>query len=500
LSYKKNEKMKKAGLIILFASAILLRVNSQNIDDALRYSQIFYGGTARFMSMGGAFTALGGDLSTLSQNPAGIGVFRSFDFSITPQIYTSKTNSIFNGTSADDYMQRFNLSQAGFVTNLSNGRHPGGLISLNLAYSFNRTNNFNDYATVTGISTNSSMADYWAGLANGTNYKDLDGAPANAFDAWLIDTIGGTGGKQYATIFSQYGSYDPVYGQRIKRVISNEGYSGEHAISIGGNYMNKLFFGATFGISTIRYTGHYQHMEIDDENVILDLKNFTYTDHLDASGTGFSFKIGTIFKPVDFLRIGLAFHAPVGFRIDEYYYDNISANFDNDPVPWEFASNPRRYTYKLSTPMRFIAGIGIQIKKIAILSADYEYVDYSAARFSQPSTYYDYSNENSSIKEILKATSNLRFGGELRYKTVYFRGGYGYYGKAFNSSEPNKDLDYNSYSAGIGYRQQNMYFDFAFTTLSSTSKYYMYRDEPYLQPATMHNVKNTFALTMGFKF
>ena len=38
---------------------------------------MFYGGTARFMSMGGAFTALGGDISTLSQNPAGIGVFRT---------------------------------------------------------------------------------------------------------------------------------------------------------------------------------------------------------------------------------------------------------------------------------------------------------------------------------------------------------------------------------------------------------------------------------------
>ena len=75
-------------------------VIAQNVDDALRYSQIFYGGTARFMSMGGAFTALGGDISSLSQNPAGLGVFRSSELTITPQLFHIKTNAGFNGTSS----------------------------------------------------------------------------------------------------------------------------------------------------------------------------------------------------------------------------------------------------------------------------------------------------------------------------------------------------------------------------------------------------------------
>ncbi len=75
--YKKLKIMKRTGLIILIVISISAGVYGQNVDDALRYSQIFYSGTARFNSMGGAFTALGGDISTLSQNPAGIGVFRS---------------------------------------------------------------------------------------------------------------------------------------------------------------------------------------------------------------------------------------------------------------------------------------------------------------------------------------------------------------------------------------------------------------------------------------
>ena len=98
--------MKKISLIIsaiLFVSAISF---SQNVDDALRYSQVFYGGTARFMSMGGAFTALGGDISSLSQNPAGLGVFRSSEITLTPQLMYNKTSASFNGIT-EDYLYNF---------------------------------------------------------------------------------------------------------------------------------------------------------------------------------------------------------------------------------------------------------------------------------------------------------------------------------------------------------------------------------------------------------
>ena len=91
--------MKRIGLLILAISFMFQGVIAQNVDDALRYSQIFYGGTARFMSMGGAFTALGGDISSLSQNPAGLGVFRSSELTITPQLFNIKTTAGFNGTS-----------------------------------------------------------------------------------------------------------------------------------------------------------------------------------------------------------------------------------------------------------------------------------------------------------------------------------------------------------------------------------------------------------------
>ena len=167
--------MKKISLSILALLSLFIGVKAQNVDDALRYSQIFYGGTARSYSMGGAFTALGGDASTLNQNPAGIGVFRSSELTITPQLFYTKTTAGFNGSVTND-LNNFNLSQIGLIANIIS--KPSGLVSFNIGYSFNKTNNLSQNVLIQGVSTNSSMADYWAGLGNkdgGTLYSDLQG-------------------------------------------------------------------------------------------------------------------------------------------------------------------------------------------------------------------------------------------------------------------------------------------------------------------------------------
>ena len=58
-----------------------------------------------------------------------------------------------------------------------------------------------------------------------------------------------------------------------------------------------------------------------------------------------------------------------------------------------------RYSYALTTPFRALAGIAWQIKKFGLLSADYEFVDYGTARFSETGDNYDYSEKNMGIKE-----------------------------------------------------------------------------------------------------
>lgn len=488
-------------LVMLFSSA---GIYAQNVDDALRYSQIFYGGTARFMSMGGAFTALGGDISSLSQNPAGLGVFRSSEFTISPQLFQINTKANFFGTTTDS-RYNFNLNQVGLVSNLVSNE--SGLISLNIGYSFNKTNNLNQSINIHGFNTNSSMADFWAQDVNSRNngggeyYKDLLGNNG-PYETYIIDTISGSGGYQYGTVFSHYGD-NPAsqYGQNVRRLITNDGFTAEHALSIGGNYNNKIYFGLTFGINKIRYTGHYEHFESVPNNYPGTFEDFTYTDHFENTGTGYSIKLGTIIRPVEAVRIGLAFHSPTWYRINEYFNENYSSNFTGFQTA-TFSSNPMRYKYALATPFRALAGVAVQIRKIGLISADYEFVDYSSTRFSEAGDNYDYSVKNTELKNSLRAANNFRIGGELRLDKLYLRTGYGYYGKAFAKGEDNQNLDYSSISFGIGVREQRVSLDLGYTNYMYKQKYFLYpltsRFDPAL--AQLNTSRNMFTLTLGYKF
>jgi hypothetical protein len=492
--------MKRISLIISAAFTLFSGLYAQNVDDALRYSQVFYGGTARFMSMGGAFTALGGDLSSLSQNPAGIGVFRTSEMSVTPQLNYINSTAGFHGNTSD-YLYNFNLGQAGFVSNIVSNNTKSGLVKFNFGYSFNKTNNLYQSTRIQGINNTSSMADYWAAVGEGTNYYDLSGPEGIAYDTWIIDTITGSGQTSYGTVFSNYGDNPPSrYGQTVQRLISNEGFAGEHAISFGGNYSDMVYFGATFGISQLRYYSQYQHSESTNDPLISQFKNFNYLDYYEDRGTGYSFKLGAIIKPVETMRIGVAFHSPVWYNIDEYFFESISSNF-TDGNRYESSNDPMRFEYALTTPFRVLGGIALQIKKVALLSADYEFVDYSMAKFSQTGDGYNYSEKNDNIKNSLKSASNFRVGGEFRFNKLYLRSGYAYYGKAFTPGEDNADLDYNAISGGIGFREKNFSLDFGYTHLGSSQVYSLYPLQESFDPAKANITtnQNMFNLTFGYK-
>jgi hypothetical protein len=493
--------MKRISMIIIAVLSMFTGIFAQNVDDALRYSQIFYGGTARFMSMGGAFTALGGDLSSLSQNPAGLGVFRSSELTISPQLFHINSSAGFNGITSD-YLYNFNLNQAGIVSNIISNNNETGLITLNFGYSFNKTNNLNQSIRIQGTNTNSSMADYWALKSEGILKDNLVDAEGMAYDAWITNPIVGSGGLSYGTVYSNYGNNpSSTYGQNMRRLITNEGYIAEHALSVGGNYSNKIFFGATLGINKINYTSHFEHLESTDVPMASEFKNFTYTDHFENKGTGYVLKMGAIIKPAETVRLGLAFHSPTFYRINETWFENLTSNFTNGGQH-DWSIETTRFNYALTTPFRVLAGAAVQIKKIALLSADYEFVDYSIAKFKGTGDGFDYSEKNMNIKNSLKSASNIRLGGEVRLNKLYLRTGYGYYGKAFKPGEDNQNLDYTTLSFGAGFREQNLSIDFAFTNYKYSQVYVLYPLDSSFDPAIadLSTIKNMFTVTLGYKF
>ncbi len=493
--------MKKAGLISIIILMLICSISAQNADDALRYSQIFYNGTARFMSMGGAFTALGGDLSSLSQNPAGLGVFRSSEISISPQLFHIKTNSVFKGSNSEDYIYDFNLGQAGIVINIFNNSSGSGLSILNIGYSYNKTNNLNQNILIDGIGDNSSLADFFADISSGYSKDELADNVPEAWLAWrssIIDTLPGSS-TEWGTVYSHYGDNPPsIYGQNLKRLYTNEGYTGEHTISVGGNYADKIYFGAAFGITRLSWSSHYEHSESTDIVLPSKFDNFNYTYHAEDIGTGFGLKLGAIYKPLDFMRIGFAFHSPTIFRINEYIHDSMTSEVFSGK--WEFKNNPSRYNYALTTPFRVTLGAALQIKKLALVSADYEFIDYSVAKFSETGDGYDYSKKNLAIKNTLGSVNNFRIGAEVRINKIYLRSGYGYYGKAFKPGDDNSDLEYNSLSFGAGFREQNVFIDFGYTSLSNPQQFVLYDSSIEKVVSDVNTRRNMFTVTFGYKF
>ncbi len=508
----KFKKMKRE--IFLIAASILMLpawLAGQNMDDALRYSRLFYQGTARFNGMSGAFTALGGDVSAIGLNPAAAGVFRSTEVSITPAVFFRDLNTDWNGYGSDDSYSGLTLGQAGLVSSFRTGSGKG-LTNLNLAYTFNRTNNYYRNAVIDGISNNSSMADFWALQATGYRTGELGGTAFMAYDTYLIDTLPNYL-DEYASIFSYYGETYPEYGQKLKRVIDNSGYSNEHTIALGASLGDKVYLGAGFGITNVSYTGHYSHLESDDAQNTFDFVNFTYTDHFKATGSGWNFKLGAIVRPFESLRIGVGFTTPTIYTIDEVFYNSLSVKLDNDtPADPSDDANPvvnnedMTYRYRVTTPYHLNAGIAYQIGNFGLISADYEFIDYATARLSKGADGYNFETENEDLAAEVGATGNLRLGAEARLGPLYLRGGYSHHGSAFTEGTLNEDASSNGYSAGLGYRQDNFYIDVAMVWLNSYESYMMYPDDSravpeYTSDPVNLNIKDKYlSVTLGLKF
>lgn len=481
---------------ILFIITSLLISNyliAQNEVDALRYSQNFYGGTARSVSMGSAFGALGGDFSCLSTNPAGIGVYRKTELTFTPSLFYSSNKSTYLGSGFSDYKYNFNLNNFGFVAAFNSGED-NGWVNLNIGFGYNRLNNFHKNVLIKGANDNNSMTDYFALRANGQSPDELisDGSYFNeglAWDSYLINPD--------TSISNLYHSAFGNYGEIQRKSIKSEGSLGEYLFSMGANYSHKFYLGGTIGIQSVKFEENSVYKELDEDNIIDNFSSFTFNQHLKTSGAGFNFKLGTIFRPVDWVRFGFAIHTPTLLVLEDVYSNSIESDLEDTTL--SFSSKEGKYLYELSTPLKAMGSLAFIIKKVALISVDYEFVDYSTARLRADD--YDFYDENNNIQMNYTAASNIRAGAEYRFENYAFRGGYSIYGNPFNTSNMDNNTTRTSYSLGFGIREENFFFDLAFVHSISKEKYYLYNPNMVKNdPATISTTNNQVLATFGFKF
>ena len=307
---------------------------AQSAIDAYRFSQPDLRGTARFMGMGGAFGALGGDLSTLSQNPAGIGVYRSNELGFTLDLDVQKSTSDARGLKTSDNQTKFYLDNIGGVATIRLGSSV--IPNLNFGFTYNKAVSFNRRYKGSIDKLQTSMSNYIAGIANNQEltvpdvettdtydpYNPNDGgiqAPWLAilgYDSYLINPKGNPNNPSW---MGQFG--DRTSG-KANFDVTERGSVDEYNIAFGGNISNVVYWGMNFDIINFDYrldagygedlTGAYVYNPTTDIVAPTDSR-WRMRNAYRANGTGFNYQLGVIVKPIQELRLGLAFHTPTSF-------------------------------------------------------------------------------------------------------------------------------------------------------------------------------------------
>jgi hypothetical protein len=473
----------------ILSSVSVLSLQAQNEVDVLRYSFTGFGGTARFNAMGGSFGALGGDLSAITINPAGIGLYRRSELVFTPSLFSQRVTSTYNGTANDDNRTNFRIENFGIVIGGKNDNtNEHGWQSFALGITYNRYQSYQANLFMQGRAS-SSQADAWSNSANGKGPSGLNPfAEGLAWNAYLLNTLPNDTTRYNDTI------PDGVFVDQEKR-IQQRGGMGEWSFSFGGNYSEKLFVGVTLNLPSIRYEESSTYTEEVNDS-ISDFKNFAYNQSLSTRGNGFNLRVGLIYRPIDLVRFGFSVQTPTILRMS----DDFSASMQSliGGRVFEVSSPLGEYDYTIRTPLRATGSIAFIIGKKGAINMDYEYVDYSDGRLRAND--YGFSDENNAVRNKYRVGQNIRVGGELRLKPISLRGGMAYYSNPY-AENVNNETTRISITGGIGYRdpEDRFYFDFALINTRMTENYYFYT------PELTSPVKNEWrstngVLTVGFKF
>ena len=169
-----------------------ITANAQNEIDALRYSTQNLSGTARYSAMGGAFGSLGGEFSSLSSNPAGIGMYQFSELTFTPSLNLNATKSYYNGNNLSAYKSELSIANLGLVFTIAQNNSDWKRINLGIGW--NQLANYNNTLEIEGINTQSSIVDRIVELTNGTLTSELTNGEGNyysqmAWNTYLIDPL-----------------------------------------------------------------------------------------------------------------------------------------------------------------------------------------------------------------------------------------------------------------------------------------------------------------------
>ena len=483
-----------------FITALLITlswslVNGQTAEDALRFSRVLYSGTARYNALGGAFGAVGADFSTLAVNPAGLGLYTASEVTFTMAPSVASASASYNGSTANDNRLNFGIGNLGLVISNNTAKGNNGILkSINIGIGLNRQNDFNNRVVIHGVNMNNSMMQSYA---NTLNQKKIDTLAlqngSDPFDlglAYMANLIG------YNKDTKQYFADAAYGGVGQDKTITTYGSMNEMDFSVAANFNDKVFVGLTLGIPSINFYESSLYQEYRVKDTIPNFIALNYRYDLHTHGTGVNLKVGFIYKPANWVRIGAAIHTPTWYpSLHDQYYSSMQSTFDNSSWNSTQYSPIGTYDYVLTTPFRAIGSLAFIIGQYGLISADYEYVNYSQAQFSAPDD--NFSTVNNEISSSYKSWGNIRIGTEWRLSNLRLRGGFGYFSNPYQGQTNNSER--YQVSGGLGYRGRHFFADLTYVWARMNQDYYLY-DPSMVNPARITNHTNTILTTIGIRF
>ncbi len=406
---------------------------------SLSQNQMF--GTARSMAMGGAFTSLGADISTVSQNPAGLGMFMQEVFSITPTLAITDATTDGLPSWVGNNRSTFGFSNMGATFQLSENAS-GSLIAVNAAITYNKLADYNSKMSFSSDPVYDPDQQFGPSIVNvyikqliDINYdpdKDTLGPyywPAlGGYETWMVDPTSDGSWTTNAVANNAFiiRSYD----------MTQRGSAGEYAFALGANVGNYLYLGATFGIQQITrrtdYTYQEEYLYEDGVANISDPADYSLLwQQVKLDGVGTNLKLGMIIRPVRAVRIGVAFHTPTYYTLNRSYETSSESKFGDKNSPYisdtQLIVDNYEYSWRFRTPSKLLLGGSIQIGNMGIVSLDYERQWYNWTRVSSTPgeiTTYQYQID---YEDNYKPTNTLRAGIEVKpTPIVALRAGAGY--------------------------------------------------------------------------
>lgn len=476
-------------------------------QDALRFTQWGQYGSGRIHGLAGAGSTLGGDLSAAYLNPAGLGFYNRNQFTITPNISFNSYSTQYNGetTTADESF--FTLPNIGAAINFNKSDLiPGGWRGGTLAISYNRLNHFDQTLQFSGFNDDSSIIDAMLDNAFGLFPFQLTGLEQVGYDHYLInpDPLDNSFYLSFVEGF-------PTQTERLRK----KGFLDQFSVAVGGNYDDKIYVGAGVGFMTARYSFERFYNESFQNSA---LSSFSIDELLRVRGNGINANLGLIVRPTQFFRIGASVTTPTWYTFSEESDAFYTSNYNNYDVADFVDSNGDRLIledtvlnnlnsntdlfisdYELTTPFKYNAGASLLIGKLGFITADVEFLDYSAAKVS--SLDFSESADNETIQNIYQNTMNARLGAELRLSILRLRAGVALIGDPYDDSFDGVDRSQRIYSAGLGVYSKMFFADFGLSRTNWTQSSQSYAFFDGTGPVATTDITQYQArLTLGINF